>query len=69
MSDEFEVLKPVATRLDVAGIAHMVTGSMAMNDYVQPRMTRDVVATINWPYVDRWAAELNVAALLDEVRT
>ncbi len=180
MSDELEVLKLVATRLDAAGIAYMVTGSMAMNYYAQPRMTRDVdivvelapadaeriaqlfsdfycdldavrdaiarqlmfnvihsdlavkvdfivrkttpyrnaefirrrettvagvrlwlvspedlllsklvwakdshselqlgdvrnliasVATIDWPYVDRWAAELSVAALLDEVRT
>ena len=180
MSDELEVLKLVATRLDAAGIAYMVTGSMAMNYYAQPRMTRDVdivvelkpadaeriaqlfsdfycdldavrdaiarqfmfnvihadlavkvdfivrkttpyrvaefsrrreatvagvrlwlvspedlllsklawakdshselqrsdvrnliasVATIDWPYVERWAAELTVATLLDEVRT
>jgi hypothetical protein len=68
MSDELQVLK-LATRLDAAGIAYMVTGSMAMNDYVQPRMTRDVVATIDWPYVDHRAAELSVAALLDQVRT
>jgi len=34
------VLKLVATRLDAASIAYMVSGSMAMNFYAQPRMTR-----------------------------
>lgn len=42
MSDELEVLKLVASRLDGAGIAYMVSGSMAMNYYAQPRMTRDI---------------------------
>jgi len=42
MSDELEVLKLVATRLEAAGIAYMVSGSMAMNYYAQPRMTRDI---------------------------
>jgi hypothetical protein len=42
MNDELEVLKLVATRLDAAGLAYMVSGSMAMNYYAQPRMTRDI---------------------------
>jgi len=42
MSDELEVLKLVASRLDGAGIAYMISGSMAMNYYAQPRMTRDI---------------------------
>ncbi len=42
MSDELEVLKLVATRLDAAGIAYMISASMAMNYYAQPRMTRDI---------------------------
>jgi Nucleotidyltransferase of unknown function (DUF6036) len=42
MSDELEVLKLVTTRLEGAGIAYMVSGSMAMNYYAQPRMTRDI---------------------------
>ena len=42
MSDELEVLKLVATRLEAAGIAYMVSGSMAMNYYAQPRLTRDI---------------------------
>lgn len=39
---ELEVLQDVASRLDRAGFAYMLTGSMAMNYYAQPRMTRDI---------------------------
>lgn len=42
MSEELEVLKSVARRLDDLGIPYMVTGSMAMNYYAVPRMTRDI---------------------------
>ena len=42
MLGQFKVLKDVANRLDQAGIAYMITGSLAMNYYAQPRMTRDV---------------------------
>lgn len=40
--DELAVLAIVAGRLDAAGLAWMVTGSMALNYYARPRMTRDV---------------------------
>ena len=60
MSDELEVLAQVTGRLEEAGIAYMLSGSMALNHYAQPRMTRDI---------DRWAVELGVGALLAEVRT
>ncbi len=42
MSEELEVLKVVTGRLDGAGIPYMVTGSMALNYYAVPRMTRDI---------------------------
>ncbi len=42
MSDELEVLRDVVRRLDRAGFAYMVSGSMALNYYAQPRMTRDI---------------------------
>jgi hypothetical protein len=42
MSEELEVLKEVARRLDRAKIAYMVTGFMATNFYTVPRMTRDI---------------------------
>jgi hypothetical protein len=42
MSDEIELLKDVASRLNGAGIEYMMTGSMAMALYSTPRMTRDI---------------------------
>ena len=42
MSEELDVLKTVTGRLAGAGIPYMVTGSMAMNFYAVPRMTRDI---------------------------
>lgn len=42
VSEELEVLKIVARRLDSAGISYMVTGSIAGNYYAVPRMTRDI---------------------------
>ncbi len=42
MLSELDVLKDVCARLENAQIAYMLTGSMAMNYYAQPRMTRDI---------------------------
>lgn len=42
MQNELDVLRDVSQRLESAGIAYMLTGSMAMNYYAQPRMTRDI---------------------------
>jgi hypothetical protein len=42
MSEELQVLKTVTGRLDAAAISYMVTGSMAVNYYTIPRMTRDI---------------------------
>ena len=42
MLSELDVLKDVCERLERVGIAYMLTGSMAMNYYAQPRMTRDI---------------------------
>lgn len=42
MLDEFSVLKLVTARLEAAGFAYMVTGSVAVSLYAEPRMTRDV---------------------------
>jgi hypothetical protein len=39
---ELDVLRDVSQRLEGAGIAFMLTGSVAMNHYAQPRMTRDI---------------------------
>ena len=42
MLSELDVLRDVGARLEGAGIAYMLTGSMAMNYYATPRMTRDI---------------------------
>ena len=42
MSEELEVLKIVARRLNEAAIPYMISGSIAANYYTVPRMTRDI---------------------------
>lgn len=42
MQNELDIVRDVSQRLDGAGLAYMLTGSMAMNYYAQPRMTRDI---------------------------
>jgi hypothetical protein len=39
---ELAVLSDVSTRLESEGFDYMLTGSVAMNYYAQPRMTRDI---------------------------
>ena len=42
MTDELDILKLVASRLGSAAIPYMISGSMAVSYYAQPRLTRDV---------------------------
>jgi hypothetical protein len=42
MQNELDIVRDVSTKLDAAGIGYMLTGSMAMNYYAEPRMTRDI---------------------------
>jgi hypothetical protein len=42
MQNELDILRDISMRLEQAGISYMLTGSMAMNYYAQPRMTRDI---------------------------
>ncbi len=42
MISELDVLRDLVARLGEAEIDYMLTGSVAMNFYAQPRMTRDV---------------------------
>ena len=42
MATEIDVVRDVSRKLDQGGIGYMLTGSMAMNYYAQPRMTRDI---------------------------
>jgi hypothetical protein len=55
MQNELDIVRDVSGRLGRAGIDYMLTGSMAMNYYAQPRMTRDidVVIAVGREDVDR----------------
>lgn len=46
MWNELDIVRDVSHRLDEAGIEFMLTGSMAMNYYAQPRMTRDIYLVV-----------------------
>jgi hypothetical protein len=52
MSDQLDVLKLVATRLDAASIPYMVTGSIAASHYAVPRFTRDIDFVVELAPVD-----------------
>jgi hypothetical protein len=53
--NEIDIVRDVSRRFEQAGIPYMLTGSMAMNYYAQPRMTRDIdiVIAIGPEDVDR----------------
>lgn len=59
MTAELEVLRDTAERLEAANISYMLTGSIALSYYAQPRMTRDIDLVVELK--DREAA--HVAAL------
>ena len=42
MLSELDLLLDVTRRLEDAGLETMLTGSMALNHYAQPRMTKDI---------------------------
>jgi hypothetical protein len=42
MENEIDVIRDIAGKLASVGIDYMLTGSLAMNYYAQPRMTRDI---------------------------
>ena len=42
METEIDILKDVVKKFETLGIPYMLTGSMAMTYYAQPRMTRDI---------------------------
>lgn len=53
--NEIDIVRDISRKFEDAGISFMLTGSMAMNYYAQPRMTRDidVVVAIGPADVDR----------------
>jgi hypothetical protein len=44
--NEIDIVRDISRRFEKAEISYMLTGSMAMNYYAQPRMTRDIDVVI-----------------------
>jgi len=44
--NEIDIVRDISHRFEQAGIPYMLTGSMAMNYYAKPRMTRDIDVVI-----------------------
>jgi hypothetical protein len=44
--NEIDIVRDISCKFEQARIAYMLTGSMAMNYYAQPRMTRDIDVVI-----------------------
>ncbi|MDX6501428.1 MAG: hypothetical protein QOG23_4688 [Blastocatellia bacterium] len=42
MQSEPDILRDITKRFDEAGFDYMLTGSIALNYYAEPRMTRDI---------------------------
>jgi len=55
MQNELDIVRDVSGRLERGGLAYMLTGSMAMNYYAQPRMTRgiDLVVALTAQDIDK----------------
>lgn len=68
MQSLHQILEDIAQHLERAGIAYMLSGSVALSYYAQPRMTRDIdlVIEIHNNNVSRFALELGDAYYFDE---
>lgn len=49
LRNEIDVVRDISKRFEQAGVDYMLTGSMAMNYYSQPRMTRDIDFVVELP--------------------
>ena len=72
MLTEIDILRDISGRLDPLSLPYKLTGSMAMNYYAVPRMTRDIDMVINLlssscdiEYLRRWALQLDVSSELN----
>ncbi len=72
MWNELDIVRDVSQRLEAAGLEFMLTGSMAMNYYALPRMTRDIDIVIALASTDAALIERSFApdyhVSLDAVR-
>jgi hypothetical protein len=49
MQSELDILRDITKRFDEAGFDYMLTGSIALNYYAEPRMTRDIDIVVTRP--------------------
>ena len=78
MVDLLEVLRIVTSRLDLAGVPYLVSGSLALGYYAQPRMTRDIDVVVELDHagiqkvvaalISRWASTLGIARQLEALK-
>lgn len=66
VNTELDILCDVSVRLERLGVAHMLTGSVAVSYYAEPRMTRDIDVVVDLapesvrPLVDEFAPDYYV---------
>ena len=67
MDELFEFLVLIAERLDRANIPYMLSGSVALSTYAQPRMTRDIdfVIEIDEAQVDKFVELFEADCYID----
>lgn len=63
MQNEIDIIRDFSQKFSRAGIEYMLTGSVAMNFYAQPRMTRDIDVVIA---IEAKDAELIVSLFSDD---
>lgn len=68
MNDQLEFLDLIVSRLDDAGIPYMLTGSMAMSIYAEPRMTRDIDLVVECSGTDPslWVSLFSIDCYISE---
>lgn len=66
--NEFDILKDVSDKLEKLKLPFMLTGSLAMSHYTEPRMTRDLDIVIQIPSsaINSFCAEFNKDYYLTE---
>lgn len=52
MKTQLDIIADISYRLERLGIPYMLTGSIAMNYYVEPRMTRDIDIVLEFSETD-----------------
>lgn len=62
MKNEIDILLDVVKKLNSIDVDYMLTGSLAMNYYAQPRMTRDVDLIVE-------LSELKVQEMVDAFKS